>query len=114
MNKLIKLHSLDNVLIVAEDIMPGEHVDFHDVEFYFAQLVGIGHKVAASYIEAGENVIKYGVPIGSATTMIQMGDHVHLHNMKSDYLPKSTNTNKQNDTGDANPSVINQPSNQVL
>jgi hypothetical protein len=114
MKKLIKLHLPDNVLIVAQDILAGEHIQFNGMEFYFAQAVGAGHKVAALYIEAGEKVIKYGVSIGSATTMIQTGDHVHLHNMKSDYLPKSSNTNKQGYTGDANPSVLTNQSNQVL
>lgn len=49
--------------------------------------VGLGHKLAARDIEPGEKIIKYGVPIGSATTAIRTGETVHLHNMKSDYLP---------------------------
>ncbi|MET1055799.1 MAG: UxaA family hydrolase [Pedobacter sp.] len=91
MSKLIKLHLLDNVLIATEDIPSGEHLQFQGMEFYFAKPVAIGHKIAALYIEAGERVIKHGVTIGCATTMIQMGDHVHLHNITSDYLPKNTN-----------------------
>jgi hypothetical protein len=35
-------------------------------------------------------VIKYGVSIGSATRDIELGELVHLHNMKSDYLPTYT------------------------
>ena len=102
MEKLIKLHSLDNVLIVIQDILAGEHLHYYGLEFYFPQAVGLGHKVAAVYIEAGEKVIRYGVPIGSATTMIQMGDNVHLHNMKSDYLPNSS-TNKNDTLGTPTP-----------
>lgn len=84
------------------------------MEFYFAKPVGIGHKVACVYLEAGDKIIKYGVPIGSATKMIQMGDHVHLHNMKSDYLPTYTNTYENQITGDANPSnLTNLSPNQV-
>jgi len=30
------------------------------------------------------------VPIGSATRAIKAGEHVHLHNMKSDYIPTYT------------------------
>ena len=30
------------------------------------------------------------MPIGSATRDIEPGEHVHLHNMKSDYLPTYT------------------------
>ena len=36
---------------------------------------------------AGDKVMKYGAPIGSATQAIALGDHVHLHNLKSDYTP---------------------------
>lgn len=42
-----------------------------------------GHKYALSDISAGENIIKYGNPIGHATEDIKKGDHVHSHNMKT-------------------------------
>ena len=42
------------------------------------------------HIAAGEKVLKYGAPIGSATRDIGQGEHVHLHNMRSDYLPTYT------------------------
>jgi hypothetical protein len=43
--------------------------------------------VAARDIAAGEKIIKYGVPIGSATRDIGAGEHVHTHNVQSDYIP---------------------------
>ncbi len=42
-----------------------------------------GHKYALLDIPAGENIIKYGNPIGHATEDIKKGDHVHSHNMKT-------------------------------
>ncbi len=42
-----------------------------------------GHKYARRDIEAGENIIKYGCPIGHATSPIAKGDHVHTHNIKT-------------------------------
>ena len=42
-----------------------------------------GHKVALFDIIEGEDVIKYGYPIGRATCNIAKGDHVHSHNMKT-------------------------------
>ncbi|CAM4424098.1 SAF domain-containing protein [Pedobacter westerhofensis] len=112
MDKLIKIHSLDNVMIVTADIQAGEHLHIRRTEYYFDKPVGIGHKVAAQFIESGGKIIKYGVPIGSATEDIQMGGHVHLHNMKSDYIP--TYTYEKQYPGDANPSLTNQSINQVL
>ena len=40
-----------------------------------------GHKYALRLIKAGENVIKYGMPIGYATADIAVGEHVHVHNV---------------------------------
>ena len=40
-----------------------------------------GHKYARRAIRAGENVVKYGMPIGHATCDIAPGEHVHVHNV---------------------------------
>ena len=40
-----------------------------------------GHKYALRDIKEGENVIKYGMPIGHATAFIPAGEHVHTHNV---------------------------------
>ncbi len=42
-----------------------------------------GHKYALKDIKKGENVIKYGSPIGHATQDISKGEHVHVHNLKT-------------------------------
>ena len=69
--RFLQLHPQDNVLtvIVANADVP------------------LGHKVAARPIASGEKIIKYGAPIGSATREIAQGEHVHTHNVKSDYIP---------------------------
>lgn len=57
----MKINSLDNVTVNLED----------------------GHKYADRDIKAGENVIKYGCPIGHATEDIKKGEHVHTHNIRT-------------------------------
>ena len=42
-----------------------------------------GHKYAIRPIAPGENVIKYGMPIGHAKNQINPGEHVHTHNLAS-------------------------------
>ena len=59
--KNVKLTQLDNVDVNLEN----------------------GHKYALCNIKKGENIIKYGSPIGHATMDIKKGDHVHTHNMKT-------------------------------
>lgn len=57
----LKIHPLDNVEVNLEN----------------------GHKYALKDINKGENIIKYGSPIGYATTDIKKGEHIHTHNMKT-------------------------------
>ncbi len=42
-----------------------------------------GHKYASGDIKAGERIIKYGFPIGVATSNIKEGEKVHSHNLKT-------------------------------
>ena len=42
-----------------------------------------GHKFAIKEIAAGEDVIKYGYPIGHAIHVIKAGEWVHSHNLKT-------------------------------
>lgn len=42
-----------------------------------------GHKIALRDIACGENIIKYGFPIGHATADIKKGESVHTHNVKT-------------------------------
>lgn len=90
MQKLIKLHPLDNVQILVEEINAGEALIINEMIVYFDKPVKIGHKIAERFIAAGEKVIKYGVPIGSSLMDIAIGTHIHLNNMKSDYIPTYT------------------------
>ena len=49
--------------------------------------IALGHKLALAPIARGGKIVKYGAPIGSATADIAAGAYVHIHNMKSDYIP---------------------------
>lgn len=84
---LLRLSPGDNVLIVARSLPAGSEVLVGDVWIRLTTALGLGHKVAAREIRAGEKIIKCHVPIGSSTRDIAIGEHVHLHNIKSDYLP---------------------------
>jgi len=51
-----------------------------------------GHKYAVRDIAMGENIIKYGMPIGHATADIKKGEHVHTHNLKTNLSGKTEYT----------------------
>lgn len=84
--KLIRLADGDNVLIVAESLLAGSTVAGPDGPVTITGDVELGHKVAARNIRAGEKVVRFGMPIGSAVVDIAAGEWVHTHNIKSDYI----------------------------
>ncbi len=85
--RLIHLSPDDNVCTAAGPLEPGEIVLFRGQPLRVADRIPTGHKLAVVPIAAGQRVRKYGAPIGTATCDIQPGQHVHTHNLKSDYLP---------------------------
>ena len=86
-HQLLRLHEADNVLTVLSTLEPGDALHLGQTVLTVGKRLPIGHKVAARPIAAGEKICKYGVPIGSAVCAIAEGEHVHTHNIKSDYLP---------------------------
>jgi (2R)-sulfolactate sulfo-lyase subunit alpha len=45
--------------------------------------IPLGHKVALRDFEVGDFVTKYGQDIGKVVATIEMGEHVHTHNLKT-------------------------------
>lgn len=87
---LILLHPDDNIASLTRGIRAGDPLRIDGREYRAAGNFGLGHKIAVLAVAPGEKIIKWGAPIGSATQAIAPGQHVHLHNMKSDYLPTYT------------------------
>jgi len=85
--RLLLLSEKDNVCVAAAAIEAGEHVLFNGKPIEVLNRLPMGHKMAMRPIAEGEAVIKYGASIGSATRAIAVGEHVHTHNLKSNYLP---------------------------
>ena len=45
--------------------------------------IPIGHKLAIRALKASDTVIKYGVDIGRSVAPIAVGEHAHVHNIKT-------------------------------
>ena len=84
---LLRISPDDNVLVAVRALEAGTLLEIDGGVIPLGVRIGLGHKLAARDIAPGEKIIKYGVPIGSATMAIPAGGHIHLHNMKSDHLP---------------------------
>ena len=85
--RLVHLSPKDNICVVAQRLAAGERLRVAGEEVAIAETLPIGHKIAVRAIAVGETVLKYGAPIGSATAPIALGEHVHMHNLQSDYIP---------------------------
>ena len=94
--RLLLLSPADNVLTVIATLEPGETIRVAGQSVVVSTRLPLGHKLAARELAPGEKIIKYGVPIGSAVTRIATGEHVHTHNLKSDYLPTFTREEQAN------------------
>lgn len=83
----LRIHPSDNVAVAVRALKAGERVAVEGVSFVLERPANLGAKLALRPIRAGEQVVKYGEPIGRATRDIAVGEHVHTHNLRSDYLP---------------------------
>lgn len=85
--RLILLDPRDNVLVLREGLRAGTQLTIDGARATLAFDLPLGHKVARGPIAAGAKILKYGAPIGKATCAIVLGEHVHVHNVVSDYTP---------------------------
>ncbi|MDF7663358.1 altronate dehydratase family protein [Bifidobacterium sp. ESL0763] len=85
----IKLDNADKVVVAARDFHAGDQVEVAgmDQPLTVRDDVPRGHKIAVRDIAAGEQIVKYGYPIGHAKADIPAGSWVHTHNCKSNLGP---------------------------
>jgi (2R)-sulfolactate sulfo-lyase subunit alpha len=87
---LVLLHPDDNIVVVAMAITAGQALSIDGATVMATSDVAVGHKIARRALAAGDKVLKYGAPIGSMKAAAVPGEHVHMHNMKSDYIASHT------------------------
>ena len=98
MKEFIKINECDNVIIALRDYKKDEVIDLEDEKITLLEDINRGHKIAIKNINKGENIVKYGLPIGYALEDIKIGNWVHTHNTKTNlkdlnsysYTPKFT------------------------
>lgn len=74
------IHPNDSVIIALSAIPAGTVVEEGVVTL---EDIPAGHKIARHALAEGENVIKYGFPIGHAAEPIAAGAWIHSHNLKT-------------------------------
>ena len=53
------------------------------IDIKINQDIPIGHKLTIKKLNKDGTVIKYGVDIGRTIANIEVGDHLHVHNVKT-------------------------------
>ena len=85
--KAVIIDEKDNIATATVDLKAGEKVDMflmdEIISIDVAQNILFGHKFAIKDIPQGAEVLEYGESIGKATQYIQVGQHVHVHNVES-------------------------------
>lgn len=83
MKQFIKIQPQDNVAVALQDLPSGTLLDVEGAQITLTEEIARGHKLAICPISEGENVVKYGYPIGHALRDIVVGEHIHTHNVKT-------------------------------
>ncbi|MFN9715984.1 MAG: UxaA family hydrolase [Planctomycetota bacterium] len=83
----IRLRPNDHCIVALRRIARGETIDIHDgtPALIARQDIPAGHKLAIADIQPGQEVFKYGWPIGVASHPIRRGDHIHDHNLRCEH-----------------------------
>lgn len=85
------VHDEDDSLgvVVVEGVKAGDEMtgwimdQDREITFKAASDIPIGHKLAIKPLREGDTVIKYGVDIGRVVADIGVGEHAHVHNIKT-------------------------------
>lgn len=76
---ILKINEKDTVCVALCDLKKGDIIE----GVTLIDDIKTAHKFALKDIKKGEDIIKYGYPIGHATCDIKKGSHVHTHNVQT-------------------------------
>jgi altronate hydrolase len=83
MNRYIKIHPADNVLVAVETMSAGETVVADGKRIVLRDDIPAGHKIALTDFAVGDSVVKYGSVIGHATETVVCGARVSEQNLRT-------------------------------
>lgn len=83
LSSFIKINPVDSVVVCLRPFKQGETINVNGKEIQVLQDTPAGHKVLINDAAKGENIIKYGYPIGHATEALKAGQWVNENNLKT-------------------------------
>ena len=79
----LKINPADSVVVCLAPKKKGDIIDVDGQQIVINQDTPAGHKVLIKDAKQGENIIKYGYPIGHARQDLKAGDWVNENNLKT-------------------------------
>ena len=86
----IKINPADSVVVCLRNYSKGEKITINDKTITVLQDTPVGHKILIKDTKEGENIIKYGYPIGHAKENLTAGQWVNENNLKTNLSGKLT------------------------
>lgn len=83
LSSFIKINPADSVVVCLRPFKKGETISVDGKEIEVLQDTPAGHKVLIKDAAEGENIIKYGYPIGHAKETLKAGQWVNENNLKT-------------------------------
>ena len=96
-NKILRIHSTDNIIVALTNLSKGDIVELDGVSFALVSDVKAKHKFAIRNIAIGEEVYMYGVIVGKANNKIHKGEVITTQNIVHEtesYTVPQNNINK--------------------
>ncbi len=81
--KYFKINPADNVAVAISDLKAGEVITIDNVDITVNQDIPAGHKIALKDFAEGENIVKYGYPIGHAKVDVKQGNWMNENQIKT-------------------------------
>lgn len=82
-SNFIKINPIDSVVVCLNPIKNGDVIRVDNKEITVRQDTPSGHKILIEDKSEGEDIIKYGYPIGKATKDLKAGEWVNENNLKT-------------------------------
>ena len=79
----LKINPADSVVVCLQPKKQGEIITIDGKSVVLNQDTPAGHKVLIKDVREGEDIIKYGYPIGHARQDLKAGDWVNENNLKT-------------------------------
>ena len=83
MSTFIKINAADNVAVAVNDAAVGDVFECGGVCIRAAVPITSGHKMALEPLKTGDNVVKYGFPIGRVIADVPAGGLIDHSNLKT-------------------------------